>query len=126
LPTYPVKGRVVFNGGGEVHVGTVELKSKEHPTIQARGTIETDGSFTLSTYEPNDGAIAGDHDCVVVQMVMAENVKSHRPSKVGIVDRKHASYATSGLRAQIKAGPANELELKVDGILQKQPDSHQH
>ncbi len=60
-PAYPAKGRVVFANGTPVKTGTVELKSREHP-IQARGTIDPDGHFELTTYRSGDGAIAGTHD----------------------------------------------------------------
>ncbi len=58
LPTYPVAGKIRFVEGGPVKVGTVELKSREHG-VQARGHIETDGTFTLTTFAEGDGAVAG-------------------------------------------------------------------
>lgn len=125
MPTYPVSGQVRFANGGVVHVGTVELKSREH-NLQARGQIESDGSFTLTTYKEGDGAVAGMHDCVIVQFVMAEGISGHKPSKVGVVDRRYASYATSGLKAEIVPDKKNELILKVDGLLSTQPQNHKH
>ena len=125
LRTYPVSGKVRFTTGGVVHVGTVELKSKEH-NVQARGQIQSDGSFTLTTYKEGDGAVAGMHDCVVVQFVMAEGISGHRPSTMGVVDRRYASYSTSGLKAEISPDHSNELNLKVDGILKTQPADHTH
>jgi len=120
-----VSGKVRFTTGGVVHVGTVELKSKEH-NVQARGQIQSDGSFTLTTYKEGDGAVAGMHDCVVVQFVMAEGISGHRPSTMGVVDRRYASYSTSGLKAEISPDHSNELNLKVDGILKTQPADHTH
>ena len=125
LRTYPVSGKVRFTTGGVVHVGTVELKSKEH-NVQARGQIQSDGSFTLTTYKDGDGAIAGMHDCVVVQFVMAEGISGHKPSTVGVVDRRFASYSTSGLKAEISSSQSNELILMVEGILKTQPADHTH
>lgn len=127
LRTYPVQGKVQFvEGGGPVHVGTIELKSLEHEGIHARGEIQNDGSFELSTYEPGDGAIAGKHGCVVVQMVMTEELSGHRGSKIGVVHPRHNSYATSGLEVVIAPGKTNEIVLEVDGILKKQPEEHGH
>ncbi len=81
LETYPTKGKVKFKSGAPVHVGTVELKSREHG-VQARGDIQPDGTFELSTYSKGDGAVAGTHDCVVVQFVMTEELAGFKPSAV--------------------------------------------
>ena len=125
LRTYPVSGKVRFTTGGVVHVGTVELKSREHK-VQARGQIQSDGSFTLTTYKDGDGAVAGMHDCVVVQFVMAEGISGHKPSTVGVVDRRYASYSTSGLTVEVSPLRKNELILEVQGILRSQPEDHKH
>lgn len=115
LKTYPTKGKVQFKSGSPVHVGTVELKSREHG-VQARGDIKPDGTFVLSTYSPGDGAVAGMHDCVVVQFVMTEELAGFRPSAVGVVHPRYASYPTSGLSLEILAAPANELLIEVEGV----------
>jgi hypothetical protein len=125
LPTYPVSGIVQFEEGKPVHVGTLELKSREHG-IQARGDIQTDGSFQLSTYEAGDGAVAGLHDCVVVQMVIAEGLSAHRPSAVGVVDGRHANYATSGLVVEVSPNRNNLLTIEVEGKRKTQPEQHAH
>lgn len=125
LRTYPVSGKVKFNTGGPVHVGTVELKSREHG-VQARGAIESDGSFTLTTYEDGDGAVAGMHDCVVVQFVITEGVENYRASTIGVVNPKYGSYASSGLSVEIKPESPNEVVIEVEGVLKKQPEDHKH
>ncbi len=128
LKTYPVQGKVLFEDGSPVHVGIVELKSKDFP-IQARGSIEKDGSFTLTTYQPGDGAVAGKHACVVVQFVVTEGMTAHRPSTIGVVAPKFASYSTSGLLVDITTDGSNQIELRVDGIQKQQPkegEDHAH
>jgi hypothetical protein len=125
LATYPVAGKVKFKTGGPVHVGTVELKSREHG-VQARGSIETDGTFVLTTYEAGDGAVAGMHDCVIVQFVMTEGIEGHRGSTLGVIDPKYGSYASSGLALEIKPETQNEIVLEVDGIRKTQPEDHKH
>jgi len=114
-PAYPAKGRVVFADGSPVKVGTIETKSKLHG-VQATASIELDGSFVFTTYTQGDGAVAGPHDCVVVQFVQAENIKNHRPSTLGVVNPKHASYATSGLQIDISKDKPNELVIEVEGV----------
>jgi hypothetical protein len=112
--TYPVEGIVVFKDGSHVKVGTVETKSLR-TGAQARGTIDQDGRFTLSTFETNDGAVAGDHQVVVVQFIQVEGIKNYRPSTMGVVNRKHASYATSGLVMRVDPKGPNQVKLEVEG-----------
>lgn len=115
LKTYPVHGRVLFPSGSPVHVGTVELKSRDHG-VQARGSIDGEGKFKLSTYSDGDGAVAGVHDCVVVQFVMTEEMPDMKPSALGVVHPRFASYSTSGLTVEVKADPANDIKLEVEGV----------
>lgn len=125
LATYPVTGRVQFAGGEPVRVGKVEFTSRAHG-LQARGEIDADGRFTLSTYVPGDGAVAGLHDCVVVQMVLAEGAAGPRPTTIGVVDRRHADYASSGLSAEVLPQADNSIVLEVQGLRATQPAEHSH
>ena len=125
LRTHPASGKVEFTSGGVVHVGTVELKSRVHG-VHARGSIGADGSFVLSTYDEGDGAVEGAHDCVVVQFVMTEDIAGHKPSTIGVIDRRYASYATSGLQVDISPDKNNEVLIKVDGYRKEQPAEHSH
>lgn len=128
LETYPITGKVQFENGNPVVVGNVEFQSIEHK-INARGEIQRDGTFQLTTFNDNDGAVAGEHKCVVIQTVMVEHIPGHRGSVIGVVNPKHASYATSGLSFTVAEDAANEVTLVVDGVIKKQPPEgteHQH
>lgn len=114
-PAFKTSGKVVFSNGTTVKTGTVELKSREH-SIQARGVIGTDGQFVLSTYRDGDGAIAGTHDCVVVQMVIVEDLKERNHGVYGVVNPRFASYHTSGLTCTIEPKHGNEITLTVEGV----------
>ena len=115
LPTYPVTGRVVFQDGSTVRAGSIELKSREYG-VQARGEIGDDGTFRLTTYRDDDGAVEGVHDCVVVQLVMVEELDDFKPSTEGIVDSRFGSYSTSGLECQVSPGEDNFVTLTVDAM----------
>lgn len=114
-PAYKTTGKVVFTNGTPVKTGTVELKSREH-TVQARGTIGEDGRFVLTTYTEDDGAVAGTHDCVVVQMVMVEDLKQRNHGTYGVVNPRFASYHTAALNCTIEPKPGNEITLTVEGV----------
>lgn len=125
LKTYPVQGQVVFEDGSPVKVGTVETKAVGK-SIQATGLIAKDGTFTLRTYRDNDGAIAGEHKVVIVQMIPVEDIPNYRPSTMGVVNRKHASYHTSGLTMTVVAGGENKVKLVVKGADPINPNSKEH
>lgn len=114
LRTYPVKGQVLFRDGKTAHMGTIEFRSKEHG-IQARGQIGDDGRFQLTTYKPGDGAVAGLHDCVIVQLVITEGIK-HKPSTYGLINPKYASYRTTELMFDVSPTIANDFKVVVDGV----------
>lgn len=123
--TYPVSGKVQFEIGGPVAVGVVELKSESHG-LNARGNISRDGTFQLTTFSENDGAVAGEHKCVVLQMVIGENIPGFKPSKIGVVDPRYASYSTSGLSVTIDEEGENEILLQVRGIIEQPETGHDH
>ncbi|GIW98533.1 MAG: hypothetical protein KatS3mg111_1866 [Pirellulaceae bacterium] len=129
LPTYPVTGRIVFADGSPVRMGMVELKSREHG-IHARGEINREGHFVLSTYEPGDGAVAGTHDCVVVQMVMVEDYAGFQPTTEGVVHPKFGSYATSKLVVDVRGQDRNAFYLQVEplapGTFSGSAHKHEH
>lgn len=126
LKTYEVEGQVVFKDGSPVKVGIIETKAFGKP-IQATGTINKDGSFRLSTYRENDGAIAGPHRVVVIQMIPVEDIPNYRPSTMGVVHKKHASYNTSELTINVQTGP-NKIRLVVSGAepIGKNDKDHGH
>ena len=117
LKTYPVKGRVEFADGSPVKLGTIECLSETHG-VQATGTIQRDGTFDLTTYTKGDGAVEGLHKCVIVQFIQVENVPNFKPSTLGVINKRHSSYATSGLTIQIEADVSknSNVLLKVEGV----------
>lgn len=125
LETYQVNGRVEFENGRPVVVGLVECLSDEHQ-INARGTIREDGTFSLTTFDEGDGAVAGRHKCVVIQMVIGENIAGHRPSTVGVVAPKYASYQTSDLEIIVSPDGDNTCELSVRGIKPQPAEGADH
>jgi hypothetical protein len=111
--TYPVQGRVFFEDERNVELGSVEfrLDSDSQRTV-ARGKIAPDGSFSLSTFEPGDGALPGKYKVIVQQMVIAEGFKKghqHGPR----VPSRYAEYGNSGLTAEVKPESKNVIEIKL-------------
>lgn len=112
IPTYPVFGTVVFEDGSPARTGTVELESLDHQ-LSATGTIREDGSFVLGTYKSNDGACAGQHRAIVVQLIINDGTVKHSKDHGKPVDPLFASYNTSPLTATVQAQESNSLMLIV-------------
>lgn len=123
--TYKVSGRVQFPNGSPVKVGVVEFLSPEH-SLNARGNINKDGTFTLTTFNEGDGAVAGEHKCVVLQMIIGENMKGFGGTKLGVVDPKFGSYSTSELTAVVEENDANNIVLQIEGIVEQPPEGTEH
>lgn len=125
-PTYPVAGRVRFVDGQPVPFGLVEFRSAGS-AVTARGKIDSRGEFALSTFAPGDGALAGNHQVVVVQHFtpLPKSPRSARsggqlPTVAGhdhspnVVATRHSKYETSGLTAVVKAQSKNVVQLVVE------------
>jgi hypothetical protein len=116
--THEVKGKVVFSDGTPVQFGDVETLAVAE-RVNARGKIEKDGSFTLTTYEAGDGALAGEHKVVIIQMTGSPLVAN---AKLGPIQHTHGhdlaskyrSYDTSGLKFTVEPGKVNEVTLVID------------
>lgn len=113
VKTYPTSGKVVFKDGQPVRSGTVELESLEHKT-SATGRIQDDGTFVLGTFTPNDGAAAGRHRAIIVQIIIADGTVKHVKDHGRPVDPKYSRYESSGLTAEVKAQEKNEITLTLD------------
>ncbi|MEZ6097094.1 MAG: hypothetical protein R3C03_23205 [Pirellulaceae bacterium] len=109
---FPVKGVVRFPNGELVKTGTVEI-GMPGSEWTASGKIERDGTFVLSTVNPGDGAIAGEHRVTVRQLIVSyiEPVGGHDHG--GHVHRKYNDYNTSPLKLVVEE-KANEVELVVE------------
>ncbi len=109
-PTYPVFGKVVFDNNEPCQLGTIEFRSLEQMR-SARGEIAKDGTFTLSTWEPNDGAVAGKHHVIVQQLIITEDLSFKSHDHGPRVMPKYGDYSTSGLEATVEAKDRNDVTI---------------
>lgn len=105
VPTYPVSGKVTYNGkpAGGVQVFLYPTSAPTIPQIPSNphGTTEKDGTFTLTTYREGDGAPEGGY-----QVILNWPAAKEDDDDEATTDRLQGWYdaAHSKLRAQIKSG----------------------
>jgi hypothetical protein len=106
---YPVRGQVFVAGKPAVGAAVVFHPRPEGPeALRPSGVVSEDGSFTLGTYAPGDGAPPGQYDVAIAWF--ADH--SQADPKTGEVPVKlsphYADPATSRLQATVNEGP-NEI-----------------
>jgi hypothetical protein len=111
--TYPVTGKVTYRGQ-PVTSGMVMLSPVDSGHA-ATGNLEKDGSFRLTTFQKDDGAVPGEYH-VAIQVFPAEGAGlpgAEFGGKAPPIPQKYASAMSSGLTAEIKdAENALEFSLK--------------
>jgi hypothetical protein len=114
-PTYPVTGKVVYKDGTPAAAGVfVVFESTKEPYQRANGAIKPDGSFTLSTDRPENGAIQGPHR-VCIQPISADGAGMNlTPQLSKKIDPKYFEFRTSGLKFDIKPSGKNEFVVEVE------------
>ena len=122
-PVYPVRGQVVMADGRPVDSGFLEFRNDDLP-YNGRARIQKDGTYQLTTFDEFDGAVAGKHQVILVQHVIAEVQRpaEHRlpeqpePQQHAnhvIVDTRFRSYETSPLEFEVEAKSENVIDIKV-------------
>lgn len=113
VAVYPTSGTVTFGDGEPVRNGVIEFESIEHGTT-ATGRINEDGTFTLGTYSADDGAAAGSHRVIAIQVIINDGLVKHHKDHGRAVPPRYASYETSGLTAEVKAADENSIAVQLD------------
>lgn len=106
LKVAPAEGKVLYRGE-PLKFGAVLFQPSAGPP--ATGQIQPDGTFRLSTYGQNDGAVIGKHQVAITCMDnQAPDAPPPDPNKepgLGkpLIPQKYLSPQSSGLTAEVKA-----------------------
>lgn len=109
--TVPINGRVKFKDGSDVSAlqGHEVNMQAEGGGASSYGTIEADGTFKISTFGNNDGAVPGKHQVTV----NPPQPEPDKPPPKRVVPPQYSAFETSGLTVEVKAGQgAVDLELE--------------
>src|SRR6266699_852890 len=100
--TAPISGRVKFKDGSDVSVlrGYTVSFEPEDDRISAAGEIGGDGTFKITTFSADDGAIPGRHRVAISPPDSPPDAPPPKP----VIPKKYRDFGTSGLTADIKPG----------------------
>jgi len=110
-PTFTASGVVDLNGT-PVADAVVAFDSQEH-NLTAVGRTNREGRFSLKTYNPGDGAAAGEHRVQIIKLEVTGYDSSGLP--LGEVNRLPARYAdgSGGLRATVEPKGKNFFRFEL-------------
>jgi hypothetical protein len=107
-----VSGSVLLDGKplpkAKVMFAPVEVGDAVNPGKPAFGLLQPDGSFALTTYAMNDGAVVGEHWVTIINLQNPEQPAAIRGSATPLFSR--ISLPT---RVRVQAGQTNRFDLKV-------------
>lgn len=110
----PVAGKVKFSDGGipqgeisEIVFEPEDLGSGNENVKGASGKIQPDGSFTITTLNPGDGAYPGKYK---VTLKVFESYVTQK----SLVEAKFVRKATTPLAAEVPAGGKRDFEFIVE------------
>ena len=89
--------------------------------VPARGSTAADGSFSLSTFDRDDGALIGRHRVSVAKVTysgfeadadgLSKKLDGRAIREQHLSPERYENPATSGLEAEVKRGSANRFEF---------------
>jgi hypothetical protein len=116
--TVPVKGTVTYNGEPVEGAAVVFFGTGR----QATGETNSEGIFSLQTYEPNDGAIPGEYTVTIAKVESAPESSGdpgREPPKVSatppksLIPKKYADPKDSELKETVTPGAPNEFTFEL-------------
>jgi hypothetical protein len=112
----PVTGKVLYNGR-PLEFGSVTFQPPRGQPAQ--GEIQSDGTFVLSSYRPNDGAVVGKHQ---VRVACYESQKKGAPKQPGeqslgkmLIPINYTLFDQSGLTADVRAEGNEPFVFQLTG-----------
>jgi len=114
LPVHPVAGTIKFGGerleGAFVVLHPVE--GSDPRALPARGYVDAQGNFRVTTYEANDGAAVGQYVVTVVHTPLIER-DGDKVAGPNVLPAKYATSATSELKVPVVEGPNTLPEISL-------------
>lgn len=117
-------GRVIYKGQPleGAHITFTNPAAK----VSAYGRTDADGKFTLTTFEPNDGAVPGTQQVSVSKVKLinpldpnidrtATTAKLPKTERRWLIPQRYGSMQTSGLTVDIPEDGKEDIVLELQG-----------
>lgn len=121
-PTYRVTGVVTYQGK-PAEAAKVVFRTRHADTSReyaAFGYTDSSGRYSLQTYKPGDGAVAGSQQVTVEKLTWSQptaaspGVDPLKPVSTSHLPDHYASAATSGFTAEVTAKGANTFTFVLE------------
>lgn len=112
---HPVEGTVTWKDGTpakELEGALIVFDLPEKQTT-ARGSVQADGTFRLTTKTDGDGALAGDYKVLITERRKAGGGPDPSEMAPGYMDIRYSDPRTTDLTATVKPG-RNTITLVVE------------
>jgi hypothetical protein len=114
LTTIPVSGKVTYHGQ-PVSQGTVTFQpvklSEGLPRRPAMGTLQSDGTYQLSSFQHNDGVIPGEYQVIVISITSGPTPEQPNVPEVWAIPKKYGNPVQTDLKATVPAEAKGTLQL---------------
>jgi hypothetical protein len=117
---------VVTHNGSPVEGANVIFQPAGH-NFAATGRTDATGTFKLTAFEPDDGAVPGEYKVAVTKSEVtvtggggSDDSPTTTKEKL-LLPIKYARADGSGLVASVKSGAENKFEFKLEGDASKNP-----
>jgi hypothetical protein len=108
FPVYPVTGKVIVEGDFPAGATVVLHPVDSSRTIRPRGVVGVDGTFSVTTYLPADGAPAGEYKVTVAWNKPVRNRHGELVAGPGLTPRAYTHPETTPFAVTVRSGD-NEL-----------------
>lgn len=116
----PVSGQVLHKG--QPVEGATVIFEPVGSTPAATGQTDAAGRFQLTTFDPNDGAVAGEYQVAVQKIQVTrgnrpanapDDLVTPPPEEKWLLPMKYGNSTTSGFTASVKAEAKNEFKFEL-------------
>ena len=117
-----VQGRVTYKGQ-PVTQGDIYFSPTEPGVRGAQSPLDSDGSYQLGTFAPEDGAYAGPHKVSIVSRGPDKPIPAKQAARMlpedmqgtgdPLIPRKYFSPETSNLSAEVVSGKSNTFDFEL-------------
>ena len=111
--------KVIMNSWCVIAVAIVAVSGcsgVKTPPVGQVGIIGTDGRFSLTAFEPGDGALVGFHKVVIIceEDMPAFDPKLPPPPPKSLIPVRYTDGNTSGLTAEVKSAGKNDFTFALE------------